>query len=279
MAALVSAASFDFFLTRPYESFLISRQADLTTEVLFVVVGLLVGELAARGRRHRRDAAEGRHELTRIHDMAERIAGGEEPDFVLMAVAAELRDLLSLQDCRFVWDPPSGKGAWIEADGTVRLNPLRWPTAVGRPADQAGRAAGAGRGADPRDLHPHADPGAAHLPGAVRGGGGAGRPARLGAVGSFGPALTQRITNCLGLVRIPVGVVSTMGPVLAPTGTTAMILPGATLRMTAGTPPKVTWVTPDSLLPQICTSAPVAPPLGLTRPIVGAFADTRRWPR
>jgi len=130
VAALVSAASFDFFLTRPYESFLISRQADITTEGLFVVVGLLVGEMAARGRRHRRDAAEGRHELTRIHDMAERIAGGEEPDFVLMAVAAELRDLLSLQDCRFVWDQPSGKGAWIEADGTVRLNPLLWPTAV-----------------------------------------------------------------------------------------------------------------------------------------------------
>jgi K+-sensing histidine kinase KdpD len=137
VAALVSAASFDFFLTRPYESFLISRQADITTEVLFVVVGLLVGELAARGRRHQRAAAEGRHELTRIHDMAERIAGGEEPDFVLMAVAAELRDLLSLQDCRFVWDQPSGKGAWIEADGTVRLNPLRWPTAVvGLPTKQ-----------------------------------------------------------------------------------------------------------------------------------------------
>jgi K+-sensing histidine kinase KdpD len=137
LAALVSAASFDFFLTRPYESFLISKQADLTTELLFVVVGLLVGELAARGRRHRQDAAEGRHELNRIHDMAERIAGGEEPDFVLMAVAAELRDLLSLQDCRFVWEPPSGKGAWIEADGTVRLNPLRWPTAVvGLPTKQ-----------------------------------------------------------------------------------------------------------------------------------------------
>jgi K+-sensing histidine kinase KdpD len=137
VAALVSAASFDFFLTRPYESFLISKQADLTTELLFVVVGLLVGDLAARGRRHRRDAAEGRHELIRIHDMAERIAGGEEPDFVLMAVAAELRDLLSLQDCRFVWEPPSGKGAWIESDGTVRLNPLRWPTtSMGLPTKQ-----------------------------------------------------------------------------------------------------------------------------------------------
>jgi len=69
--------------------------------------------------------------------MAERISDGEEPDFVLIAVAAELRDLLSLQDCRFVWDPPSGKGAWIEPDGTVRLNPLRWPTtSMGLPTKQ-----------------------------------------------------------------------------------------------------------------------------------------------
>jgi K+-sensing histidine kinase KdpD len=137
LAAIVSAASFDFFLTRPYGSFRISRQADLTTELLFVVVGLLVGELAARGQRHRRAAAEGRLDLGRIHDMAERIAGGEEPDFVLMAVASELRDLLALQDCRFVWDPPSGKGAWIDPDGTVRLNPLKWPTtSVGLPTRQ-----------------------------------------------------------------------------------------------------------------------------------------------
>ena len=101
------------------------------------MVGLLVGELAARGRRHRRAAAEGRLDLGRIHDMAERIAGGEEPDFVLMAVASELRDLLALQDCRFVWDPPSGKGAWIDPDGTVRLNPLKWPTtSVGLPTKQ-----------------------------------------------------------------------------------------------------------------------------------------------
>jgi len=137
VAALVAAASFDFFLTRPYQSFRISRQADVTTELLFVAVGLLVGELAARGRRHRKAAAEGRDELARIHDMAERIAGGEEPDFVLMAVAAELRDLLALQDCRFVWEPPTGKGAWIDPDGTVRLNPLRWPTSsMGLPTKQ-----------------------------------------------------------------------------------------------------------------------------------------------
>jgi hypothetical protein len=129
LSALLAALSFDFFLTVPYQSFRISGNRDLTTEILFVVVGLLVGELAVRGQRHRRAAVEGRYELSRLHNVGEQIAGGEEPDFVLMAVAAELRDLLSLQDCRFVWDPPTGKGARIDPDGTVRLNPIRWPTA------------------------------------------------------------------------------------------------------------------------------------------------------
>jgi K+-sensing histidine kinase KdpD len=137
MAALVAAASFDFLLTRPYGSFRISRQTDITTEILFVAVGLIVGELSARGREHQRAAARGRHELSRIHDLSERISSGEDPDFVVIAVATELRELLSLQDCRFVRDQPSGKGAWIDSDGTVRLNPLRWPSAsAGLPTKQ-----------------------------------------------------------------------------------------------------------------------------------------------
>jgi K+-sensing histidine kinase KdpD len=137
LCALMAALSFDFFLTVPYQSLRISGGSDVTTEILFVVTGLLVGELAARGQRHRRAAVEGRYELGRIHEMAERIAGGEEPDFVLMAVAAELRELLSLQDCRFVSEPPSEKGARINPDGTVRLNPLQWPTAsAGLPTRQ-----------------------------------------------------------------------------------------------------------------------------------------------
>ncbi len=137
MAALVSAAAFDFFLTVPYQSFRIHHQADLTTELLFVLVGLLVGELAARGHRHRRDAAEGRHGLDRLHGVAEQIVEGEDPEYVMINVAAQLTDLLSLQDCSFARRQPSHKGAWIQTDGTVRLNPLTWPTSsAGLPTHQ-----------------------------------------------------------------------------------------------------------------------------------------------
>jgi K+-sensing histidine kinase KdpD len=130
VSAIVSAASFDLFLTRPYGSLRISRQSDLVTEVLFVVVALIVGELAIRSRQHQSAVVEGRSELARIHAVAERISDGEEPDFVLIAVAAELRDLLNLQDCRFVREQPTGKGARIESDGSVHLNPIRWPSAT-----------------------------------------------------------------------------------------------------------------------------------------------------
>lgn len=134
VAALVAAASFDFLLTRPYGSFRISRPADVTTEVLFVVVGIVVGDVAARGRRNETAADTGRRQIARLHELSERISDGEDPDFVLIAVAGELCELLNLQDCQFVRREPTGKGAWIEHDGSVRLNPLRWPaSAAGLP--------------------------------------------------------------------------------------------------------------------------------------------------
>jgi K+-sensing histidine kinase KdpD len=136
LAALVSAASFDFLLTRPYQSFRITSRNDLTTEVLLLVVGLIVGELAVRSRRHREAADEGHDELARIHNLAEQIAGGEEPDFVVMSVAAELRDLLRLRDCRYAARPPAHKGAWIDTDGSLHLGAERWDPSMGLPTKQ-----------------------------------------------------------------------------------------------------------------------------------------------
>ena len=59
-AAAVSAAVwFDFFLTRPFEHFSISRASDIETTVLVLVIGFAVTEIAVWGRRQHADAAAG----------------------------------------------------------------------------------------------------------------------------------------------------------------------------------------------------------------------------
>src|SRR2546428_173356 len=51
LAAASAAAWFDFFLTRPYERFTITRREDIETTVLLLVLGIAVTEIAVWGRR------------------------------------------------------------------------------------------------------------------------------------------------------------------------------------------------------------------------------------
>lgn len=126
VAAVSSAVWFDFFLTRPYERFTISRHTDIETTVLLLVVGLAVTEIAARGRRHRTDAGEEADFVARIHSAAAMVATGEPARFVVMQVAAQLTDLLSLRDCRF--DPAASDrhSSRMGQSGDVVLAGMRW---------------------------------------------------------------------------------------------------------------------------------------------------------
>lgn len=130
VAALSAAVWFDFFHTRPYFSFTINRHEDLITAALLLVTGLAVGELSVRARRHKAYAVRGSNEIARIHGIAELVAGGEPADFVVMAVATQLRDVLGLADCTY--DPHPGADEKplpeIERSGAVRFGQLRWAT-------------------------------------------------------------------------------------------------------------------------------------------------------
>ena len=79
LSALVAGISagvwFDFFLTRPYESFTISRSADVQTTVLLLVVAVGVGELAARERRHRSQSTSGTDGLAAVQAVARLVRG------------------------------------------------------------------------------------------------------------------------------------------------------------------------------------------------------------
>jgi len=127
LCAVSAALSFDFFLTRPYESLRITRSSDLTTEVLLLVVGLLVGDLAARGRHHRTSAREGRDHLAALHAVTELAAAGGEPEDVARLVDVELRRLLTLRSCTYATGD-GGLAARLRPSGEVRVGAVVWNT-------------------------------------------------------------------------------------------------------------------------------------------------------
>ena len=127
VAALSAAAWFDFFHTQPHYSFTIKAHDDVVTACVLLVVGIVVGELAVRSRRHKAAAVEGSTDIARIHAIAELAASGEEPEFVIMAVASELTQILALRDCRYEpYSPVDKPSARIERNGEVTLGQFRW---------------------------------------------------------------------------------------------------------------------------------------------------------
>jgi Domain of unknown function (DUF4118) len=126
LAAASSSVWFDFFFTRPYDHLSIVHRGDIETTVLLLAVGIAVTELAARGRRQRRLAAEGSNHLAMLHDFAEMIATGEYSDFVVIRAAAELSELLYLRDCRFEPGVSDGHLPSLEPGGEVLISGRRW---------------------------------------------------------------------------------------------------------------------------------------------------------
>ena len=128
VSALVSALFFDFFLTRPYQSFRITNHADLITEILLLVVGLAVGELAARGRRHRDAAWQGRHQMALLHSVTELAASGKDPQVVVAVATGQLIELLFLRDCRFSAHSTDRTMARVTPEGNVAVGQDLWST-------------------------------------------------------------------------------------------------------------------------------------------------------
>jgi hypothetical protein len=127
VCALAAALSLDVVLTRPYGSFRIERSADLITTVLLLVVGLAVGDLAARGLRSRADARQGREHLAMLHAVNELSADGRDPEDVVASAREELSRLLELRSCTFAraGDTPA---ATVLPDGSVWIHSVAWNT-------------------------------------------------------------------------------------------------------------------------------------------------------
>jgi hypothetical protein len=82
------------------------------------------------------------------------------------------------------------------------------------------------------------------------------------------------------LVAVPSGLITAIGPVVAPVGTVAVIFCGLSIVNVTDAPLKVTLVTsgPLKLLPWIVTDVPTGPLVGENELIVGAAAKAASAP-
>jgi hypothetical protein len=128
---------FDFFQVRPYYSFNISQHNDAETTILLLIVALAVGELTAYGRRITSRFDQASFDLSRIHAVAEMVAGGVPLDEVVRSVEKVLRVLLTLRDCWFETTPLERPGPYIEGDGDISWGNIRWESSkVGLPSKE-----------------------------------------------------------------------------------------------------------------------------------------------
>ena len=127
LAAVSAAVWFDFFLTRPYEQFTITRRTDIETTILLLIIGIAVTELAVWGRREHTAASRRAGYLDGINAAAQSVAAGDSPSALIDQVTRRLAQLLSLQSCRFQYGVAGlGQPARLQHDGTVTVAHRAW---------------------------------------------------------------------------------------------------------------------------------------------------------
>ena len=136
LAAVGAAVWFDFFWTLPYERFTITARADVETTVLLLIVGAVVSELAARGRRSHREVRTGTAYLASIHDAAGRAATGQTMPELIERVRGELIAVLALRAARFEEGTYLGHPPRLDEHGELIWDSGRWDIAVHGLPDQ-----------------------------------------------------------------------------------------------------------------------------------------------
>jgi hypothetical protein len=151
IAAGVSAGVwFDFFLTRPYQTFSIQRSEDIQTAVLMTIVAALVGAIASRRRQAGEMSQQSGDEVVGLYVTAQMLSAGFRPAMVLETIAEQLRALLFVSRCEFDPGRPSAFEPIINRAGELEWRGLPWSlarqgwpaVAVSLPVDSAGQPAG-----------------------------------------------------------------------------------------------------------------------------------------
>jgi hypothetical protein len=119
LCALISAASWEFFFTRPFYSLRIDSADDVETTVILLLIGLAVGQVAVAARHSKEAAIRGSDEITSMRRMAERVAAGAGHQELIDLAVAEITTLLSLVGCRFESDASGPVLPVLERSGRI----------------------------------------------------------------------------------------------------------------------------------------------------------------
>jgi K+-sensing histidine kinase KdpD len=127
LAAASAAAWFDFFFTRPYETFDITSRDDIETTVLLLAIGVAVTEIAVWGRRQHLTASNRAGYIEGIRAAAEAVATGSSAETLPERVCLQLTAVLSLRACLFQPGIAGiGAPARLEQDGEVTMPHQAW---------------------------------------------------------------------------------------------------------------------------------------------------------
>lgn len=125
-SAVAAAVAFDVLDTRPYGTITMSRGLDITTALILLATGLLVGAGGARLARYRKSEDHRADALAVVMEVSGLVATGEERQLITEALGAELLRTLELVAWEFHGRPPSGRRPSVARDGSLvgLLSPL-----------------------------------------------------------------------------------------------------------------------------------------------------------
>jgi K+-sensing histidine kinase KdpD len=124
LAAVSGGISFDYFLTQPYHSLVMSDPDDVEVTVLLVVIGVIVTEATMWGLRQESRAARRSGYLDGALRAAENAHRPDMPIATLVRfTAAQIAEVLGVSACRFVPGPVhDSRLAVLHHDGRVTRN-------------------------------------------------------------------------------------------------------------------------------------------------------------
>ena len=123
--SLLSFVAYNFFFTEPHYTFIVTRQEDVLTVILFLVVAVIVGNLAARLKAQVEAMRTTAKRTANLYDFSRKIAGAAALNDVLWAAVHHVASTLAV--------PFPGPAAtrWRTARDRIRL-PSRRPGVADR---------------------------------------------------------------------------------------------------------------------------------------------------